>query len=559
MLLDYNPTKDVFFLRVPRVEADPRELMREFGFSFSQPASKPDEAVLFTKEPYCAASFSHCATPRASAALQGITDRISRSWLAASNRHIDLPVGKSLWDFQTASVDYALDRQHCLIGDQPGLGKTMSAIAISNEIQADYNLIICPANIRHQWVMGANGDGGILGWSYPPSTLRDITVVTSSRRGIPQPLRRWTIISWDLIRSEGLWKALAKYKFNHLILDEAHYAKHGDTKRTRSVFGGGEHLAAKPLMECAEKVTALTGTPLPKRPLEAYTLCRNLCPDAIDFMSQDDFAEKYNLISSGMFRRDNGDVGFYKEEWVGNEAELQNRLRANFMVRHLKRDVMSDLQYPVFDLIRVEETSAVKQALAAERLLDIDPSTLSGLDAKALGHIAEARRLMGVAMAPQVASYVEGLLEAGEEKLVLFAWHIQVLDILQERLNRFGVVRVDGRDGAKRKYTKVQEFINDPSKRIILGNVLSLGTGTDGLQAVSCHGLLAEASWIHGDNEQCADRLDRGGQRNKVQFDIFVAPGSICEKVLAVALVDAQITEKALDRRAESVYAKRGF
>lgn len=521
--------------------------MKEFGFSFSQPASTPDEAVLFTHEPYCAVSFSHVASERAAIALQGITEKINASWSGNSLRHLSLPAEKDLWPFQRASVDYVLQRPHALIGDQPGLGKTMSAIAISNEIQAKHTLVICPASIRYQWA------NKILEWCVYKSGPKDITVITSSRRGVPIPLRRWTIISWDLIRSEGLWKALAKEHFDHLILDEAHYAKHGGTKRTRSVFGGGENLAAKPLMDCAEKVTALTGTPLPKRPLEAYVLARHLCPDSIDFMSEDDFAERYNFIKSGMYTRDNGDVGFYKEEWVGNEAELQNRLRANFMVRHLKRDVMADLQYPVFDLLRVEETATVKAALAAERLLDIDPATLSGLDAKALGHIAEARRLMGVAMAPQVANYVEALLESGEEKLVLFAWHVAVLDILQEKLDRFGVIRVDGRDGAKRKYSKVQEFINDPDKRIILGNVLSLGTGTDGLQHVSSHGLLAEASWIHGDNEQCADRLDRGGQRNKVQFDIFVAPGSIGEKVLAVALMDAQITEKCLDRRVESV------
>lgn len=544
MFLDYNPTKDVFFLRVPRVEADPLILMKEYGLTFSQPASTVDEAVLFTKEPYAAASFAHCATLRAKEALLWITSAVEASWAADNARAISLPPAKELWPFQRASVAYALERSHCLIGDQPGLGKTMSAIAISNEIQAKHNLVICPASIRYQWAEK------IMQWDIARPTWRDISVIVSSRRGIPMPLRRWTIISWDLIRSEGLWLALAKEHFDHLILDEAHYAKKGAAKRTRSVFGGGEHLAARPLMECSEKVTALTGTPLPKRPLEAYTLCRNLCPDSIDFMSEEDFSEKFNSIQSGMFTRDNGDVGFWKEEWVGNEAELQNRLRANFMVRHLKRDVMSDLQYPVFDLIRVEETSAVKQALAAERLLDIDPITLSGINAQALGHIAEARRMMGLAMAPQVANYVQMLLEAGEEKLVLFAWHIGVLDILEQHLVDYGVIRVDGSDGAKRKYTKVQEFINDPSKRIILGNVLSLGTGTDGLQHVASHGLLAEASWVHGDNEQCADRLDRGGQRSKVQFDIFVAPGSIAEKVLAVSLQDARIVHKALDRHA---------
>ncbi len=533
----------MFLLRVPRAEADPKSLMREYGLTFSQPASSTNEVVLFTREPYVAASFAHCATPRAQEALCWITARIDASWAGDSLRHISLPPEKELWPFQRASVAYALERPHALIGDQPGLGKTMSAIAVSNEIRAKHILVVMPASIRYQWAEK------ILEWGIDRPTANAISIITSSKRGVPFPLRKWTLISWDLVRSPGLWRALAKEHFDLLVLDEAHYAKHSDTKRTRSIFGGGDDPVAAPLIDCSERVLALTGTPLPKRPLEAYTLSRNLCWDAIDFMSEDSFANRYNLITEGVYTTKSGDVGFYKDEWVGNEAELQNRLRANLMVRHLKRDVMADLEYPVFDLVRVEATGAVKAALAAERLLDIDPETLTGKDAQALGHIARARHDMGVAMAPQVANYIDALFDQGEEKLVVFAWHVDVLDILEAKLAKRGVVRVDGRDGAKAKYRKVQEFINDPRKQVILGNVLSLGTGTDGLQSVASHGLLAEASWIHGDNEQCADRLDRGGQREKVQFDIFVAPGSIAEKVLAVALQDARTVTKVLDRR----------
>jgi SWI/SNF-related matrix-associated actin-dependent regulator of chromatin subfamily A-like protein 1 len=551
VLLDYNPAQDLFFLKVPRHERDPKELMKEYGLSFSQPASTPDVACLFTANPYCAVSFVDMASDRARSELLALSTQIERSWAPSSGRHISLPSDRELWPFQRASVDYLLTCQHGLDGDQPGLGKTPTAIAVANEMQAGRVLVVCPASIRYQWAER------ILEWDVGSPSHRDISVITSSRRGLP-PQRKWTLISWDLVRSPGLWRALAKLDYDLLVLDEVHYAKHGDAKRTRSIFGyldGQQHTfddgspLPEPIMRRAKKVIGLSGTPMPKRPMEAYTMCRHLCWDSIDFMSEDAYAARFNQITSGMFQRENGDVGFWKDEWVGNEAELQNRLRSHFMVRHLKRDVMSDLEYPAFDLVHVEETAAVKQALAAERLLDIDPEALSGKDAVALGHIASARRMMGVAMAPQVANFVRALVEAGEEKIVVFSWHIEVLDIIEARLNDLGLLRVDGRDGPRLKHKKVQEYINDPSKKVFLGNILSLGTGTDGLQHVCSHGVLAEADWIHGNNEQCADRLDRGGQRNKVQFDICVAPGSLAEKVLAVALRDAKTVEKALDRR----------
>lgn len=229
--------------------------------------------------------------------------------------------------------------------------------------------------------------------------------------------------------------------------------------------------------------------------------------------------------------------------------ELQNRLRANFMTRHSKRDVMTQLHMPVFDIVRVEETAAVKSALQAERLLDIDPEMLDTGDIEVLGHIAAVRKQMGVAMAPQVAEYVTDLLRGGEPKLTLFAWHIEVLNILEAALARFGVVRVDGRDSGRSKEAKVKRFVEDPSVRVILGNVLSLGTGTDGLQEVCNHALLAEVDWVFGNNQQCVDRLDRGGQKRQVQAELFVAPGSVSEKVLCSALRKGGVVEKALDRR----------
>lgn len=542
MILDFNPQNGAYFLRVPRGDADPAALMREYGLDWSHPASNHREAVLFTYEPYCAASFFQHATAAARQQLGYIVEQIEASWAPASGRHVDVPADKELWPFQKASVDYAMAREHALVGDEPGLGKTEIAIAIANEMQAKRVLVVCPAAIRFQWV------NRIREWSTMNLTYRVPTdyvyAIVSSRYGV-HDTAAWTVISWDLVRQPALWRALAKTEYDLLILDEAHYAKTIDAKRTRAIFGGGREIVAEPLATRCKKVAALTGTPLPNRPREAYVLSRHLCWESIDWRSEDDFRERFNPSRRGM--TDSGKV--YVDEREGRLAELQNRLRATFMVRHLKRDVMQQLHLPVYDLIRVEETEPVKAALHAESLLDIDPEDLEGADATVLGHIAAARKQMGVAMAPQVVQWVRMLLDGGESKLVLFAWHIEVLDILCKGLAGHGVIRVDGSDSARRKHEKVQKFIADPAAEVIVGNVLSLGTGTDGLQHVSTHALIAEPDWVHGANQQCIDRLDRGGQTGQVQADIFVAPNSISEKVLASALRKGNTVYKAMDRR----------
>jgi SWI/SNF-related matrix-associated actin-dependent regulator 1 of chromatin subfamily A len=542
MILDYNEHTKKFIVRVDRHNSEEvQTLIREHGLNFSTSASTPGEAVLFTAEPYAAAAFASTATPQAIGQLHGILKEIESSWAPNSGAHIKCPADKELWPFQKADIEYALRRKNTLVGDQPGLGKTPIAICFANEIAAKRVLVICPASIRLQWMKRIQ-EWTTMGWGYY------IHTITSGQRGV-HPNAAWTICSYELARSESIAKALSKGSYDLLILDEAHYLKTPDAARTRAVFGGGKTPICEPLAERCGAILALTGTPLPNRPREAFTLARGLCPDAIDWMSEQHFRDRFNPSRKGeVIDPKTGRTRVFIDERTGRHSELQNRLRANFMTRHLKRDVMPQLKMPVYDLIQLEETGPVKQALEAEKLLDLDPDALEGADFAAMGQVSVVRKMMGIAMAPQVAKYVQMLLDGGEEKIVLFAHHIEVLNILERELTPYGCVRFFAGQG-KANDRKKEEFIKNPAVQVIMGNLLTLGTGTDGLQLVSNHALIAEPSWTPGENEQCFDRLDRGGQTRTVQGEIFVAPNSFAERVLATALRKNQVTHQVLDKR----------
>jgi len=137
----------------------------------------------------------------------------------------------------------------------------------------------------------------------------------------------------------------------------------------------------------------------------------------------------------------------------------------------------------------------------------------------------------------------------GEDKVVVFGHHIEVLNIIQARLQEYGVVRIDGSTSPARRQAIIDQFCNDPSKRVCLGNLISMGTGTDGLQHVASHAIFAEPDWTPGVNIQGVDRLDRHGQTEAVQADFLVAPGSFSEKILRRSLEKAATIEKALDKR----------
>jgi SNF2 family DNA or RNA helicase len=554
MKLDYTPATKFFSLWVPRKGANISDLMNEHGLNFSAPASTPDVACLFTGSQYAAATFMEYGTPAALAKLDWVGREVARSRAASSNRHIEVPDGEELSPFQRADLDYMLDRERVLCADEPGLGKTPIAIAYANEIRAQRVLVVCPAAIRYQWCRRIK-QWSTMGTKYAVPNLL-VYAITSSRYGVVEDAA-WTVVSYELARHPGILAALRKIDFDLGIFDEIHYAKDIGSKRSRALWGGGNDPIYRdgPLADRCRRVVCLSGTPLPNRPREMYSLARHLHWDSIDWLSEEKFRERFNPSEERVVTRKDGSTAVIVDERSGRHSEFQNRLRANFMCRHLKREVLTQLKLPEYDLIMVDETTAVKAALKAESMLDIDPDNLEGANAGVLGHITTARRLMGEAIAPQCADWLKMLIEGGEEKLLLFYWFIENGGIVQKTLEpwlaRHGrsMVRIDGSTGAKAKDALVQKFVTDPRCTLAMGNVLSLGTGTDELQHVCSHALIMEPDWVPGNNVQCVDRLDRWGQKHVVQADIFVAPNSIAEKVLASALRKGRVIHDSLDRR----------
>jgi SWI/SNF-related matrix-associated actin-dependent regulator 1 of chromatin subfamily A len=205
---------------------------------------------------------------------------------------------------------------------------------------------------------------------------------------------------------------------------------------------------------------------------------------------------------------------------------------------------------PRFGIVRCEETSTVCGALEAEGLLGLDIEEIQTTkDFEILGHIAAVRRLMGIALAPQIAEYAADFLDGSDEKLCIFAWHLEVLDIFEDQLSRFGVVRIDGRKSANARQKAVDDFVNDAHTRVFIGNIQAAGTGLDGLQQVCSRCYLAEPDWVPAQNEQAVSRLDRIGQKEIVSAEIFVAPGSISEKILVKALEKMNVIYRVLDQR----------
>jgi len=536
MILDYNAAQDLYVYRGPAT-ADVTKAAVNAGFEYSLPASRANSTVFFSKSPFCALNFWDVATVRARQQLAPIYERYTASWAKEwTGTRLTLPDDVELRPFQSAGVDYLLREANGLSGDQPGLGKTMQAIVAANEMRARRILIVCPAAVRSQWVrqIGVWGTGDTR-----------VYVIEKASHGV-SPLARWTVVSYDLLRGV-LLPSLLIGGWDMVVLDEAHYLKTPTAERTRAAFGGTSYEMGeddklhrrelKGVTHSAAKVIALSGTPLPNRPNEAYTLARALDWGSIDYMSHEAFKSRFNPNGIGW-------------ETTKHLDELHARLRASFMVRRMKRDVLTQLPQVQFELVAVDGDGAVRAAVKRETMLDL--KVVDGaVDANFDGAISTVRREMGVAMAPHVSAYVVNLLEGGVDKLVLFGWHKEVLDMWQTDLEKkdYQTVRIDGTTSMLARDVARTTFISDPKCRVILGNLMALGVGVDGLQEVCSTAVLGEQSWVPGDNEQAIDRLNRMGQTEGVRAIFLTAEGSISEKIVRDMVRKANTVHETLDKK----------
>jgi SWI/SNF-related matrix-associated actin-dependent regulator 1 of chromatin subfamily A len=547
MTLSYNKKQGCFF-----VITKDKERAERSGLTLSTTAHGANgESVYFTADyqkkpimnPYAVIPFYDEADSSALVYLRQIKADFDLSWQPETSYKPKVSTqaklhGHDFRPFQKVGIEYGVKKGNVLIGDEPGLGKTLQAIGICNEIQATNVLIICPANVRLNW------HREFMKWSVNDD--KRLQIFKTSKGGFDQsdkshPINT-AIFSYELAKNPGLHAAILDRKWDALIIDEAHYLKTSDAGRTQAIFGGGRGMFKdRFIANNVNNIIGLTGTPLPNRPRECYTIAKALCPESIDWMGYEEFCYRYN--PSAMMA--NG----HNHEEKGRLPELQARLRSNFMIRRLKKDVLKDLPDKMYEFTYLEPNGEIKEVLQKESLLNFKVSDLKNPFSDLFGMISTLRREMGEAKVPRIVEHMRYLLDTVEvPKVVLFAHHRSVMDRLTEALKQYGVVTVRGGVSMIAKDKAVQSFRFNPDARIFLGQMDAAGVGIDGLQDVCDHVVMAEPAWTPGTNEQAIDRCHRIGQHSNVLAQFLVVEGSLDERVLAAVLEKNETINNVLDR-----------
>jgi SWI/SNF-related matrix-associated actin-dependent regulator 1 of chromatin subfamily A len=316
-----------------------------------------------------------------------------------------------------------------------------------------------------------------------------------------------------------------------LILDEAHYLKTKDSKRTKAIFGekcnGAEGLVAD-----SKHVFLLTGTPIPNNPSELWPMLRAVMPDAIERptkkgtikpMAYWTFVERFCVTQ---------DTGFGIKIVKGrNLAELKERIRP-FVLRRKKDEVLKDLPPIRFDTLALESKAPLRDHVIEPTVQLVQEvlarDGVAGLKAIA-PHVAQLRRVTGMAKVPAAIEWIKEHFEGGGGKLVVFAHHKDVIEQIACHTDyaSYNPVHITG--ATTDRQAAVDRFQNDPECRLFIGQIQAAGTGIT-LTAAS-DVLFVESSWVPAENEQAAMRVHRIGQKNACLIRFAMLAGSIDEQI----------------------------
>ena len=419
-------------------------------------------------------------------------------------------VKSRLYPYQQKTLEFLKEHSRCICAEECGLGKTIEALALVEELNPRHVLIVAPKTLLFEWWSQIND------WLNEPC----LTPHTNGDKldGLDLNGPRFVAVNYDLLAIPRYWSALSEVKWDTIVFDECHRLKNYKAKRTK---------AAHLLVPYIPRVIMMSGTPMQNSPADLFPLFHIL-----NSKLYRSYTSWVNLFCVTILMQV-GNRHFNQVVGSKNTDEL-NRLLHMHMIRHTKKEVLKDLPDKIYRTIPVELGPERKQYTQMEKelfaLLD------SGELITAPAVIAQLTRLRQIVLDPNLLSHeipkvstpsnktqtVLELIDDTDDKLVVYSYFAQYINILKQELDSRGIKYsvVTGQVNTQDRGRAIYEFQNDPSVRVFLATITSAG---EGITLTASHTVVfCDLFWTPAVNQQCEDRLHRIGQHNIVLvIDLF--------------------------------------
>ena len=391
--------------------------------------------------------------------------------------------GEVAREYQLKGAEVFLKLKRLLLGDEVGLGKTLTAILSFLPIQNRPIAVVVQAHLPRQWAEQVKRFTG----------LSVHVVKTRKAYDLPKAdvyIFKYTSLSgWTNIFATGFFKLAC--------FDEVQELRHRGTDKYDS---------SKVLSNNVEYCLGMSGTPIYNYGNEIFNV--------LDCINDGCLGSEYD----------------FTREWttdgkrVGDPQALGAFLRDNLLfIRRTRADVGRQLP-PVNKIIYTidcdEDVMDKDLALAKQLAIKVVSGSFVERGEASRELNALIRHATGVSKAKNAAAYIKLILESGEPVLVA-AWHRDVYEILMHELAEYNPVMYTGSESASQKEKTKQAFISGESKCMLIS--LRSGIGLDGLQHVCKYVVFAELDFSPQVHSQVIGRIDRDGSVNEVTAVFLVS------------------------------------
>jgi SWI/SNF-related matrix-associated actin-dependent regulator of chromatin subfamily A-like protein 1 len=368
----------------------------------------------------------------------------------------------NLLPHQEVSKQFLLNKGRCILADEPRVGKTLATASAA--LQHLPALIVCPAIVKTVWQSAfTNLDPSI-----------PVTIINGKKNATSIGADGITIINYDLL---GSIQEMGNFKT--LVLDESHRIKSPKAVRT---------VAAQKLMSKIKYVYALSGTPIPNRPIELWPLLNGL---GIYRGGYYDFAARYARM--------------WKAPWgldvsgASNLPELKEMMKP-FVLRRKKADVFTEYQEPIVSLITFDlPVDHREKDFDIDALID-HPNPMLAFDG-----LSEVMKEAGLRKVKPAIEFILDKLETGEP-IVVFAHHKEVVHAIKDEIKKHcGVSVITGETNQKYRADIIQQFQSGQNK-VFIGNLAACQEGID-LSAADTV-VFVEATWQTSALLQASSRIE---------------------------------------------------
>ncbi|MDE5643925.1 MAG: DEAD/DEAH box helicase, partial [Muribaculaceae bacterium] len=391
------------------------------------------------------------------------------------------------YQYQREGILFGLRKKRLLIGDEPGLGKTLQSIGIVDTASAYPCLVICPSSLKINWQREFEK------FTDKKALVLDNATRTSWPYLLGMGMFHVAIVNYESLKKFFVWDikggktfTLKDVVFNRdisifksIIMDESHRLK--DPSAQQTIFTRG-------IVEGKEWRILLSGTPVVNH--------------AADLVAQ--------LAIMGRLLSDFGGRGKFLADYGENEnlSELSDKLYDRCMIRREKKTVLTQLPDKSRTDLHVDISNREEYDLAAADLAAYlreytectDRDIRRKMRMEALVRFMTLRSLASKGKVKQAADFIRNFLANGKP-LIVFCSLREIVKALQKQFP--DAVRVTGQDSSAEKQAAVDAFQSGEAQLIIC-SIKAAGVGLT--LTASSNVAFVEFPWTYADCCQCEDR-----------------------------------------------------